>query len=397
MTVALTATASACTVCDATAHEAILDLPSVPAFCCVLLPTREEALAAPRGDVKLGFCDDCGMIRNLTFQPELVEYSPSYENSLHFSPTFQRFARDLADRLIERYGLRGKDIVDIGCGKGEFLELICGPGTGNRGVGFDPSYVGPSSRGSVTFVREYYSEAHAHTPADLICCRHVLEHLTSPGELVTTLRNTSDSHPDAALYFEVPDGGFMLRELDIWNVIYEHPSYFTAPAMRRLFEDAGFATTDLASSFGGQYLCIEAGLDGAASAARPPARPQEELEELRRLAAAFGAAFADKVQKWGRRLAELRARGQRVALWGAGARGVTFLNVVPGGEQVDLVIDLNVRKHGRFVPGTAQQVHGPDVVRELPPDVVLVMNPRYADEIRRSLRDAGVPAQVLAV
>jgi SAM-dependent methyltransferase len=393
----LAATASSCTVCDAAAHQPILDLPSVPVFCCVLWPTREAALAAPRGDIKLGFCTACGMIRNVTFHPELVEYNPSYENSLHFSPTFQRFARDLADRLIERYQLRGKDIVDIGCGKGEFLDLICDPATGNRGVGFDPSYVGPPSRGNVSFVREYFSEAHAHTPADLICCRHVLEHLTSPRDLLTTLRNTSESHPGATLYFEVPDGGYMLRELDIWNVIYEHPSYFTAPAMRRLFEDAGFATKDLGSSFGGQYLYIESGRDSAANGSGTAAAGDAALEQLHELAIAFGDAFARKVQSWADRLGDLLARGRRVALWGAGARGVTFLNVVPGGERVELVVDLNVRKHGRFVAGTAQQVHGPEAVRELAPDVVLAMNPLYVDEIRRSLSESGVPAEVLAV
>jgi SAM-dependent methyltransferase len=390
---ATTANATACAVCDGARHRIILDLPSVPVFCCVLWPTREDALAAPRGDIKLAFCSGCGMIRNLAFDPELVEYNPSYENSLHFSPTFRRFARELADRLIDRYGLRGKDIVDIGCGKGEFLDVICRAETGNRGVGFDPSYVGPPSRGNVTFVREYYSESHAHTPADLICCRHVLEHVTSPRELVGTLRNTSESHPEATLYFEVPDGGFMLRELDIWNVIYEHPSFFTAPAMRRLFEDAGFTTNELGSSFGGQYLYMEAGLNGAGQGL--PHR--EEVEELDRLAGTFGAAFSRKVQTWGDQLGELLADGRRVALWGAGARGVTFLNVVPGGERVELVIDLNVRKHGRFVPGTAQQVRGPDVVRELPPDVVLAMNPLYADEISRSLYEAGAPAQVITV
>ena len=69
-----------------------------------------------------------------------MEYTQSYENSLHFSPGFQKFAADLADRLITRYNLRGKDVIDIGCGKGDFLKLICARG-GNRGVGFDPSYV----------------------------------------------------------------------------------------------------------------------------------------------------------------------------------------------------------------------------------------------------------------
>jgi SAM-dependent methyltransferase len=363
----------------------------VPVFCNVLWPTGEEAVEAPRGDVSLRFCSGCGMVHNAAFDPELVRYNPGYDNSLHYSPAFREFAGGLARRLIARHDLLGKRIVDIGCGKGEFLTLLC-QGTGNHGVGFDPSYDGRangSGSGRVSFVREYYSEEHAaRTPADFICCRHVLEHLDDPARLLRTLERTP-----ATLYFEVPDGGYMLREAAIWDVIYEHASYFTAPALRRLFEGFGFETLDLDSAFGGQYLYIEAARKGR------PARPLGDAgaEELEPLAARFRRRFAEKVGSWEARLAELRAGGRRVALWGAGSKGVTFLNVVPGGDGVPLVVDLNDRKQGRFVPGTGQQIRPPAALRTDPPDVVLAMNPLYVEEIRATLRELDVSADVLPV
>jgi SAM-dependent methyltransferase len=357
----------------------VLEVTDVPVFCNVLWPTREQALAAPVGDIRLAFCGRCGMLRNAAFDPELVRYSPGYENSLHFSPAFRRFAEQLARRLIERYDLHGKQVVDVGCGRGDFLALLC-DGTGNRGVGYDPSYPGTTNGGNPSFVRGFY----AGEGADFICCRHVLEHVEAPRELLDSLA------PDATVYFELPDGGYMLRETAIWDLIYEHPNYFTAHALRRLFEDAGYGVLDLDSSFGGQYLYVEA-VRGAGRAANGSAA------EIAPLADAFGRAHDAKVAAWSTRLGELVGAGRSVAVWGAGSKGVTFLNTVAGGQRVRHVIDLNPRKHGRFVPGTGQQITAPESLAGGGVDLVLAMNRLYEDEIRRALDDLGVAAEVVSV
>src|SRR5918992_5375662 len=108
----------------------------MPVLANVLWPTRVEALAAPRGDMRLTYCERCGALRNADFDAELVRYSPSYENSLHFSPSFDDWARGLAARLVNDYDIRGKQVVDVGCGAGDFVRLLCDEG-GNRGVGYD--------------------------------------------------------------------------------------------------------------------------------------------------------------------------------------------------------------------------------------------------------------------
>ena len=140
MTSGTNSVGAACPVCDSGGVRLFMTIPQVPVHCNLLWSAREEALKAPRGDIELVFCRGCGHIFNATFDPLLMEYSQAYENSLHFSPRFQRYARSLAVRLIERHGLRGKDIIEIGSGQGDFLKLLCEIG-GNRGLGFDPSYV----------------------------------------------------------------------------------------------------------------------------------------------------------------------------------------------------------------------------------------------------------------
>jgi hypothetical protein len=346
----------------------------------VLWETREEALAAPRGDIRLAFCEACGMLRNLAFDPGLVRYSPGYENSLHFSPLFARFAEELARRLIERYDLHGKRVVDVGCGRGDFLTLLC-DGTGNRGVGYDPSYPGDANGANPSFVRDLY----AGQPADFLCCRHVIEHVEAPAELLTTLT------PGAIVYFEMPDGAYMLRQAAIWDLIYEHPNYFTAPALRQLFESAGYGVLDVGSSFGGQYLYIEA-------ARGAPSRAVDGSgADLAAHVSSFEEAHRDKLDTWTRRLAALLGQRRTVAVWGAGSKGVSFLNTLASGHAVHRVIDVNPRKHGRYVPGTGHEVTAPESLRGSGVDVILGMNALYESEIRSAVADLGVAAEVLSV
>ena len=92
------------------------------------------------------------------FDPGLMEYTQQYENSLHFSPRFQEYAKKLVEYLVEKYNLRGKSIIDIGCGKGDFLKMIVTEGN-NKGFGFDPSYEPAldDENYDIDFILDFYS------------------------------------------------------------------------------------------------------------------------------------------------------------------------------------------------------------------------------------------------
>jgi len=336
------------------------------------------------------------MIYNTAFDAATIGYDQAYENSLHFSTRFQQYATQLARELTERHGLEGKDVLEIGCGKGDFLKILCELG-GNRGVGFDLSYEGPEEiqvgSGRVRFVREFYSDSHASVPADLICCRHVLEHIPDPVEFLRRVRAIPQSGPDRpVLFLEVPNALFTLRDLGIWDVIYEHCSYFSPPALRRVVREAGYRPCPPFGAFGDQYLCIETGPSGPAAV-----ETRDDVVELGELARRFGAHFDRKVATWNEKLDRWLDAGRRVAIWGAGSKGVTFLNTLRRGAAVTCAIDINPRKHGRFVPGTGQEVVAPEAVAAAGISTVLVMNPLYADEIRTTLIESGASPEVEVV
>jgi 2-polyprenyl-3-methyl-5-hydroxy-6-metoxy-1,4-benzoquinol methylase len=177
-----------CPVCDATATTKVIQIHGVPVFCNMLWESREKARHADRGNIDLVFCHTCGHLYNAAFDPDRMQYSPQYDNALDYSPTFQKYIRTLALRLVDTYQLYEKDVIEIGCGQGEFLRLLAEIGQ-NRCLGFDPSYdpqkIETDNQADLfSVIRDYYSEQYANHQADFFACRQVLEHIMAPADFM---------------------------------------------------------------------------------------------------------------------------------------------------------------------------------------------------------------------
>ena len=383
-----------CPVCNATATTRLIHIRGVPVFCNMLWDSREKALQAQSGDIDLVFCHTCAHVYNAAFEADRMQYSPQYDNTLDYSPTFQKYIRDLAQRLVGSYQLQGKDIIEIGCGRGDFLRLLAATGQ-NRCLGFDPSYhsrqdESEASDDQVSIIQDYYSEQYAHYRADFLICRQVLEHIRKPAAFLKMVRRAGAGRADPVIFAEVPNAMYTLKELGIWDLIYEHCSYFTALSLRRLFVEAGLIPINIAATFGGQYLCIE-GRPVNHDRDRDDVLAGLSLSEVEDEVSAFADNYHQTVSSWGQILTEFARSGTKVAVWGAGSKGITFLNVLKDATAIDVVVDINPHKQGRFVPGTGQQVVAPDRIPEISPEAIIVMNPLYLEEIDKMITALNLP------
>ncbi|MCB6179845.1 class I SAM-dependent methyltransferase [Rhodobacter sp. Har01] len=377
-----------CPVCGTGAPVPVFDLGNVPVVCNQLWPDAASARAAPAGDVRLVRCPACAMIWNAAFDPARMVYAPGYENALHFSPRFQAFARDLAAGLVARHRLAGRHVVEIGCGDGHMLALMAENGVASA-TGFDPSMAGKDSpfarQPKVQIVPEYFRSDQLDRPFDAIVCRHVLEHLDTPLALMQDIRRAIGPRA-VPVYFEVPNAGWMLDAVSMWDVIYEHVGYWSAPSIETLFRRAGFAPVSVSTGYDAQFLMVEA----------LPCDPQPDAiapgtDRIAASANAFAAAAAAELGKWRGRLSGLAGKA---VIWGAGSKGITFANALGPEAAAPLaaMIDLNPRKHGLFAPGMALPVCPPAQLAEIRPDLVLVANALYASEIMAQVQDMGVAA-----
>jgi SAM-dependent methyltransferase len=377
--------------------ESFFQVHQVPVNSCVLFRDQEEARSYPTGEVRLTFCEDCGFIGNAAFDPQLVNYNESYEDQQSFSPTFARFAEDLARTLVETYDLHQRDIVEIGCGKGDFLLMLCELGD-NRGLGIDPSWIEgrvDGDAGDVRFIRDFYSSRYAHLKADLVCCRHTLEHIPDVGPFLQSVADGVARRPGTLVFIEVPDVVRVLEEVAFWDIYYEHCSYFSPGSLARLFRGTGFQLLSLRRDFGDQYLLLEART--AQDATNNAKRLEESVGDIRRQVRSFSSRSADVMSAWGAFLRSQWKEGKKVAVWGSGSKCVAFLTSLGLREEVGWVVDINPHRHGLYIPGTGHPIRSPEDLLQVEPDVVVVMNEVYRDEIQRSLEEMGLSPRIVAL
>ncbi|MGH2684226.1 MAG: class I SAM-dependent methyltransferase [Actinomycetota bacterium] len=386
-----------CPACGGAGGRVFHQQDGIPSHSCLLLDDRRAAERFPTGALRLTFCDQCGFIWNGAYNPSLAAYSTDYEETQGFSPRFRGFAHDLASRLVDQYDIHDKDILEIGCGKAEFLALLCEIGV-NRGIGIDPSVipdrVNSPARDRMRFIQDYYRPDHGDLPADVVVCRHTLEHIADVGQLMAVVRSSIPPDRDPLVVFELPDVGRVLRETAFWDIYYEHCSYFSPGSLTRLFRSSGFDVVDLTMEFDDQYIVVV----GRPAAGRDRRFDAEEtVGELAGDVAAFERSFAKQLDHWSGEVASARARGDRVVIWGGGSKGVSFLTTLGLGDEIAGVVDINPHKQGKFMAGTGHEVVGPERLRDLRPGLVIAMNPVYLHEIGASLRELGVDARLTGV
>ena len=364
---------------------------ALPSLACLLWDSHEGARGCPRGTLNLIEESDTGLLFNSEFNPDLIEYQEGYENSLSFSHTFSGYLKDYAKHVVAGAPAAAPRIAEIGCGDGEFLELAIKAGAA-AGMGIEPSWklnretvladgriqILPQSLDAATA-----PQLRAFDP-DLVISRQVLEHVTDPVAFLTLIRESLAPKPVPCV-IEVPSATFMYKGGTPWEVIYEHRSYFTEQTLGLIMEKAGYEVTGMETTFNGLFI-------SATGKPNPAARVRSQSEDSD--LAYWRGAWKGRLKTWKEDLAQRQAAGQRIALWGAGARGIMFLNIADPGNYIGKVIDLNPRKYGFHAAGSGHKISPPSDLVDYQPEMVIVMNPVYEEEIRSDLAKLGLNPEI---
>lgn len=325
-----------------------------PIFQNRMYDTAEEAINCPKGDIKLVEDSQTGLVFNAAFRAELMVYDSHYQNEQAVSPLFQQHLNKVADRIAQTMGQ--DSLIEIGCGKGYFLELLLAKGFDV--TGFDPTYEGTNSK----VQRRYFSSSVMGQAQGLIL-RHVLEHIEKPVEFLEQLKLANGG--EGKIYIEVPCFDWICKHKTWFDIFYEHVNYFRLSDFKRMFGEV----LDSGRLFGGQYLYVVAEL---ASLRKPQIAQDDRV--------VFPQDFTDTITK------ENRTKQNKTAIWGGASKGVVFsLLKERAGCPVSIVIDINPAKQGKYLAGTGLQVQAPDValVDLAKCSTIYVMNSNYIKEIKK--------------
>jgi len=329
----------------------MLTLTQVPVFPNVTHASRDEALAARSGDIRIEHDQKTGVLRNVAFDPGLIRFDERYQNEQGHSEAFRTHLLRVRDIVIQRLGK--KNLVEIGCGKGFFLKSLRDAAVDV--VGFDPAYEGDSP-----FVRREYFEPGVIRNVEGFILRHVLEYFPDPFAFLEQLSRLNERR--GKLLIEVADFEWVLRSRSWHSLFYEYPIYFRSSDFNVFFGDDCF----IERGFGNQYIVVVGDL-GATFNKRNDAQVWSDSEILEPVLD-LPVSLKDK----------------RIVVWGASSRGVMFsLLAQRQGCNIIGAIDINPAKQNRYMPGSgifiSDVVEGMRLLRE---DVsVVVTNRNYLSEV----------------
>lgn len=386
-----------CPVCAAADAVDTVERPRLPAMQNYVHRTRESALGAVEGRLVLAVCRTCGFAWNRAFDPSLLVYDEGYDNAVP-SAVMEAYYAEIVEYLAAKYALDDGLVVDVGCGDGKFLRLLCAALPATRGLGIDPALEQDCCEqdGRVRLVKGVFGADAVPEPPALVVSRHVLEHVPQPVEFLETIGAAVSAFGPRPCFLEVPDLRWIVEHGAFWDFCYEHCNYFTSESFAAALRRAGFGQVSARTGFGSQYLWLEAESSSAEEVTLVGSVASELAERL----VAHAAEESERIASMRMRLAELKRDGFAIVVWGMATKGVLFSILVdPDSSLIDDCVDVNENKQGCFVPLTGHPISAPAVLRERAgsPVAVVVMNANYRDEIESTCRALGVDASFVGV
>ena len=350
--------------------ELVFKQTNVPVFQNKVYPSVELALMAEKGVVELVQSLTSGFVFNKAFTSHAMNYDVHYQNEQSNSDVFKNHLLEVLS-LLKSFGVKNKKVVEVGSGKGVFFEMMqeedidC--------WGFDPTYEGDNER----ILKKYFDESQKGIDADVIVMRHTLEHIPHPFSFLHTIAKANNFK--GFLFVEVPTFDWIVKKNAFWDIFYEHCNYFTEESLAIMFDEAVTG-----NFFGGQYIYLWADLS----------KIKNNIPGDTRFLRYDTSAFKKKLFEFG----ELLLTPGSFAIWGAGAKGSTFLNLLdPGKKAVDYVIDINPAKQNKYIAGTGHPIFEPAILLEKPVDNILIMNENYVNEIKQQIKEYNISVNTLSL
>jgi len=317
-------------------------------------------------ELKVLRCDRCGFVQ---VEPLLEdEYYDDYMMLATHSPQVQEYQSRQSLEFIRNFHLQGKAVKEIGCGDGSYLNHLRAAGC--HAAGIEPSVRSrkiarerghPVEDGYVSADRDLEG-----APYDGFVTRQVLEHVPDIHGFLTGIRRNLKS--GAVGLVEVPSLEKALTDCRYYDFFPDHVNYFSSRTLRLALELNGFEVLEVRHDMFDEYVVAYV---------RNGTHP--DLSEVASTVESLGKELRAFIEHH-------RRRNEKVAIWGAGGKGLSCM-ASAGISKIDVLVDSDPNKQGLLTPVTHLRVEAPEILRHSQVSAVIVTAMAYKAEITRTLTE----------
>lgn len=324
-----------------------------------------ESLESDKGvDLEVCQCSGCGLVQ-ISNAP--VPYYKEVIRAVAISEEMKEFRRKQFSSFVQKYSLLGKKVIEVGCGRGEYLSIMQRSGVDAYGLEYSSDSVAQCVKNGLKVSKGFLQSSTDRlddAPFDAFFMLSFLEHLPDP---TSTLKGIYNNLTDNAIgLVEVPNFDMILQKNLFSEFIGDHLFYFTKETLGSTLRQNGFEIIE----------CSEVWYDYIISAV---VKKRERLDishfykhqtQLKNEIESYTCRFKDK----------------KVAIWGAGHQSLAVISLTNIADKIKYVVDSAVFKQGKYTPATHVPIVSPDALDSDPVDAVIVMAASYSDEVAGIIR-----------
>jgi len=309
-------------------------------------------------------CLECNLLQ-LGSAP--VSYYKEVITAASFSAEARKARLSEISKFVDRFGLRGKNAIEVGSGKGAMLGILADAGL--KAIGLENSvesviFARQNGRemiqGYLNDLDEEYNERF-----DSFISLNYIEHQPDTKAFIRSLARITKV--GAVGYVTAPNVNYLLKTNALYEFVADHLIYFTEETMRSAFEVNGF---ELLSS-----KTINNENDIALIVRKRIIAPIPGVEGVEELADSL-SHFIDQQS----------SVGKKVAIWGAGHRTLALLTLAKI-TNISFIVDSADFKQGKYSPVMHTEIVSPKKLENSDVDIVIVMVPGlYPDEVVKTIR-----------
>lgn len=355
-----------CIVCGAALDEScnLMLCADMPAS-AQNMPSEKELEFEQSVDLQLCQCPFCGLVQ---FDCAPVPYYKDVIRSGGYSSTMAKLRRSQYSHFIDICHLEGKKIIEIGCGQGEFLQLLGEFPVGVYGIEHSRELV-DKAKGKGLNVWEGFAENKdtglEGGPYDAFLSFNFLEHQPDPNGMLQCIYNNLVE--DGCGLLTVPDFDYILGKMAYYELLRDHIANYTTDSLRFLLNRNGFVVIE------------EAVVNDDTISMIVRKRSRIDISGIK-------AIYDDTTRRIKEFIGARIRCGKKVAVWGASHQGFTVISTTGIGDKIQYILDSAPFKQGRFSPASHVPIVSPDHFYSNPVDCILIIAPGYTDEIHKIIR-----------